>query len=341
MRWILRGVAAEPDGHDTSFCVGFALSPALSPFLVFPSLHGASVRPGRRSPRLIREFATFRVRRRGIAPSSLVNETRVVTLCLAYLRDHGRRVNSIRVKDIDAFVTGFAAGRAPPTIASACSTLRAFSRYLRATGRTRIDLASQIESPRIRSMNRPPRARPWRDVQRILAAIDRDHAPGRRDYALLLLMATFGMGVGEVLGLQLDDIEWKARVIHLRRPKTDIAVDLPFLDPVARALALYLREERPSHARSRAVFVSRHQPYQQLSGPSAIRDRIARYADRSSVQGGFLGTHPFRHSHAIRQMHIGAPIKTVGDILGHRRLSSTSVYVGCSRQVKRVVRLVL
>jgi integrase len=135
------------------------------------------------------------------------------------------------------------------------------------------------------------------------------------------------MGAGEVLGLRLDDIDWRARVLHVRRPKTGVTTVLPLLDPSARALAVYLRDARPAHATSRAVFVSQRLPHDALRASGALRHRLVEYAAAAGVRGGFLGTHVFRFSHATYQLSVGARAKVVGDILGHRRPASTSVYV--------------
>jgi integrase len=182
-------------------------------------------------------------------------------------------------------------------------------------------------APRIRTVDRPPRALPWKDVQRLLRRIDVRSRLGRRDYAMLLSMASYGLGAGEVLGIQLEDIDWKARTLQVHRPKTKTAIVLPLLDHVARAFAEYLRHERPAHAAAREVFVSHRMPHARLTASSAIRHRIAKHAAAAGITAAFLGSHVLRHSHACRQIEGGAPPKVLSDILGHRRPSSTSAYV--------------
>ncbi len=276
---------------------------------------------------LVAEFVGFRVRHRGVAPSTTPGDIRVATMFLGFLRTRDRRPSTLRIVDIDAFVIWLAARRKLKTVAGVCSTLRAFLRFLHATGRIHHDLSVHVVAPRVRSVDRPPRALPWDDVRRILRAIDVRRAPGRRDFALFLMMVTYGMEAGEIIGLQLDDIDWRAQVLHVRRPKTGVATALPLLDPIAQALATYIRLERPSHAPVRAVFVSHGLPHRRLSASSAIRHRLDKYAAIAGVHGRFLGTHVFRHTHATRQIEHGVPAKIVGDILGHRHPSSTSFYV--------------
>lgn len=277
--------------------------------------------------KIVRDFVAYRVKHRGIATRTMKSDVAVATKLLSFLRAGGRSPASMRVADLDGFVLELTSKCAKKTVAGNCSTLRAFLRFLHLTGRVRADLASCVVAPRIRSIDRPPRALPWKDVQRILRAIDVRRPLGRRDFALFLMMATYGMGAGEVYDLKLDDIDWKARTIRLRRPKTGVVTLLRLLDPVARAVALYLRHERPAHAHARNVFVTDHMPHRALSGSTTIRHRLTKYAEAAGVSAPFIGTHVFRHSHATRQIEGGAPPKIVGDILGHRRPESTSTYV--------------
>src|SRR5436305_1168508 len=93
-------------------------------------------------------------------------------------------------------------------------------------------------APRCRcgaTSQRPPRTLPWTDVQRILRAIGRSEAPGRRDFAIVLLLATYGLGAAEVLGIRLQDLDWQAGILRVRRPKTNMTIELPLLPAVAKA----------------------------------------------------------------------------------------------------------
>jgi site-specific recombinase XerD len=291
-----------------------------------PTWRGPSPRSTPTLSVIVRGFVEYRLRHRGVAKQTTWIDARVASAFLGLLRSRGRRVADTRVVDLDDFVLKLAAKLAPRTVAGDCSTLRAFLRYLHATGRLPADLAACVAAPRIRRLDRPPRALPWRDVLRILRAIDVRCPLGCRDLALFLMMATYGMGAGEVCALTLDDIDWTARTVRVRRPKTGVVTLLPLLDPVARAIARYLRDERPAHAQDRAVFVTSQLPHRRLACSTTIRHRLHRYARAAGVHADFLGTHVFRHAHATRQIEGGASVKVVGDILGHRRPSSTSVY---------------
>jgi integrase/recombinase XerD len=166
-------------------------------------------------------------------------------------------------------------------------------------------------------------------------AHDRRRAP--RDYAMFLLMAVYGLGAGEVIGLRLDDIDWRDGVLCIRRPKTGAPIALPLLPAVARALVTYLRA-RPTTTGARELFVTVGLPHGALTS-SVLRRQARKYAGLAGVVVPTLGAHVFRHSHATRQVDIGAPIKIVGDILGHRRPSSTSTYVRVALERLRTVGL--
>ena len=142
-----------------------------------------------------------------------------------------------------------------------CSSLRAFLRFLHTTGRLQADLASGVMAPRFRVSERPPRTLPWREVRRILQAIRRSEPPGKRDFAMLLLLATYGLGAAEVLGLRLEDLDWRAGILRARRPKTKVRMELPLLPPVAKALTAYLRWERPPAKGTDRLFLRKSMPY--------------------------------------------------------------------------------
>lgn len=291
-----------------------------------------------RWPALLEAYGEHRRLHRGVSKGTLVRDMDVASSFLRSLRSRGRSVAAMRPADIDRFIDALSARLSRRTVAGLCSTLRCFLRFLRATGRIRCDLASCVVAPRFRTDERPPRALPWESVRRILRAIPRNEPVGRRDYAAFLLMATYGLGAGEIVGLRLDDVDWHGGVLRTHRPKTDVHLELPLLPAVARALVAYLRRGRPRYTPGRELFVTAGLPHRSVT-TSALRHQARKYAERAGVSVAVLGTHVFRHSHATRQIDSGAPAKIVGDILGHRRSSSTSLYVRLALKRLRTVAL--
>lgn len=228
--------------------------------------------------------------------------------------------------DIDRFVEKIAEHLSKVKVVDMCSSLRAFLRFLHITGRLQTDLARGVMAPRFRASERPPRTLPWQDVRRILRVIRRSEPPGKRDFAMLLLLATYGLGAAEVLGLRMEDLDWQAGILRARRPKTKVCIELPLLAPVAKALMAYLRWERPPAKGTNRLFLSKRMPYEPMTS-GAIRHRIRLYATQAGVSAKVIGAHAFRHSHASRQVDAGANLKIVSEILGHRSCSSTSVYI--------------
>lgn len=287
---------------------------------------------------MLAAYCDYRRSHCGIAERSLRRDIWTAKVFLALLPGGSKSVSKTSVADIDRFVSHLSARVSKQTVARRCVSLRAFLRFLHTTKRLRRDLASCVASPRIRWAERPPRALPWTDVRRILGAIRQKEPPGKRDFALLLLMAIYGLGAAEVLGLHLEDVDWKSGILHVRRPKTKAQIELPLLPPVAKALAVYLQAERPSLAQSRRIFLNTTIPYTPLSS-GVFRDRIRRHARQAGIDVPVLGAHVFRHSHATRQIDAGANPKVVSDILGHRCPSSTSLYVRVALRRLREVAL--
>lgn len=289
-------------------------------------------------PALLRAYSEYRRSHRGVAPRTLKRDLNVAADFLRRLRSLRRTVAAMRVVDVDKYVENLSTRLGRSTVADNCSSLRCFLRFLHTTGRVPQDRASCVIAPRRRIDERPPRSLTWDAVRRILRAIPRDRSSGRRDFAMLLLMASYGLGGGEVVHLRLDDIDWRAHILRARRPKTAVPIELPLLPAVARAIAAYLRRGRPSHALGREIFVTSALPHRGLT-TSALRHKIRKYARCAGIVTSKLGCHIFRHSHATRQIDAGAPPKIVSDILGHRRPSSTSVYVRLALQRLRTVAL--
>lgn len=293
--------------------------------------------PARLNP-LIAAYRHYRLSHCGVAGSTLRRDINTAGEFLTLVRTRRKSAARTTIEDIDAFVAQLSRRCSKGTVADACSSLRSFLRFLRTTGRLRRDLVAYVMSPRERLAERPPQALPWVHVRRILQSISRTQARGRRDFAMLLMMAVYGFGAAEVLGLRLDDVDWESKTLTAVRPKTGAVIELPLLPPVARALAAYLREERPRHAESRRIFVDSRMPHNPLTS-GAIRHRIRHYAGKAGITAKVIGAHAFRHSHASRQVDSGASLKVVSDILGHRRPSSTSVYVRVALRRLRAVAL--
>jgi integrase len=180
---------------------------------------------------------------------------------------------------------------------------------------------------------------PWEDVQRLLRAVDTSTVHGLRDHALLLMMSTYGFGAGEVIRLQLQDIDWNAGTLKVVRPKTGVAFTLPLLPAVGRVLARYLRDGRPRSTPTRNVFVQMKMPFGPLSASSPVRHIIIKHARVARIDAPYLGSHVLRHSNAARQLDVGTRARVLSDLLGHRDPESVSAYVRIATESLREVSL--
>ncbi|MFN8543239.1 MAG: site-specific integrase [Candidatus Binatia bacterium] len=174
----------------------------------------------------------------------------------------------------------------------------------------------------------------WDTVTAFPAAIDRATPMGRRDYAIFLLIATYGLRTSEVAGLRLDDVEWRASRLCVRRPKTQTPLVLPLTDAVGAALLDYLRHARPSRPSYRELFLRPRAPAGPLA-PTAVTEAFQGWTRRSRLPIPYHGLHCLRHSLAVHLLRQGTSLKTIGDLLGHRSTESTCVYLRLDVEISR------
>ena len=288
---------------------------------------------------VLRDYAVHLTRQRGNPDPTVHKKLDHVGKLFEHLAASGKSWRQMRLPDIDEFLIQCAYGYSRATTADVASTVRSLCRFLLASGRLRFDLAGAVISPVQPQFERPRRAWPWEDVQRLLRAVDTSTAAGLRDHALLLMMSTYGLGAGEVIRLQLQDIDWNAGTIQMVRPKTGVNFVLPLLPAVGKVLASYLRHGRPPHTPTRHVFVQAKVPFSALTAASAVRHVLVKHAKAAGIQATYLGSHVLRHSNAARQIDVGTQARTLSELLGHRESQSLSAYVRIATQTLREVSL--
>lgn len=283
--------------------------------------------PPTRSERLIHAYREHLERVRGLAASTIGRHARLAGDFLHFLRyDDVHSLPQARVVDLEAFVAEASARVGRITMQKVIAILRSFLRFLAVSGEIPAGLDRQIESPRHHRGERLVRALPWNDVLSLLHTIDRSTVKGCRDYAMLLLIATYGLRVSEVASLDLDDIQWRARTVRVPRPKVAAPLVLPLTDEVATSLVMYLRR-RSGEAGERRLFLRVRAPRGPVQS-TAVCDAFDVWAARAGVQApGLGGPHCLRHALAMHLLRQGTPLKTIGDLLGHRSVESTGIYL--------------
>ena len=288
---------------------------------------------------LLRAYAEHLARQRGSPEGTVQKRLDHVGQVLEHLRRRGKTWRELALADIDEFLIGCSRRFARATTADIAGSMRSFARFLLSTGRISVNLADSVISPVQPKYERPRRALPWEDVQRLLRVVDTSSARGLRDHALLLMMSTYGFGAGEVIRLQLQDIDWNAGTLKVVRPKTSVAFTLPLLPPVAKVLARYLRQGRPPHTPTRHLFVQMMVPFGPLTSSSAVRHILVKHASVAGINAAYLGSHVLRYSYAARQLDVGTPPRVLSDLLGHRDPESVSAYVRIATESLREISL--
>ncbi|MDP2707979.1 MAG: site-specific integrase, partial [Burkholderiales bacterium] len=204
------------------------------------------------------------------------------------------------------------------------SALRSFLRYARYLGEVTLDLAAAVPIVANWSMTSIPRAISADHVRRLLASIDRHTALGRRDYAVLLLLARLGLRASEVAFLELDDIDWKTGRLAVRS-KGAQRLELPLLAEVGKAIVAYLRHGRP-FSTSRRVFLRAKAPIRGFQGASGVGSIVRHSLKRAGINAPTTGAHQFRHGLATEMLRQGASLGEIGELLGHRHPQTTMIY---------------
>jgi len=226
------------------------------------------------------------------------------------------------------------------TVAVHASALRGFLSYLRLDGSVSTDLASVIELPPRYSMADPPRALPPSVVERLLAGVDKATALGRRDFAMLLLAARYGMRSSDIRGLRFDQVHWREQRILLVLSKTQRRLELPLLADVDHALVSYIRHGRPACG-AREIFVRHLAPVSRLAQRNSLWSVMHRAlkAARVTIPSGERGLRLLRHSAATSLLGRGVRLDTISDILGHACVDTTRRYAQVDLASLRTVAL--
>lgn len=280
------------------------------------------------SAQLIATYRTYLERVRGLAPATVNRSATIAADFLhgVHLDHHPQRLGELGVAQIDAFMTQTGQRMGRISMQKVAAVLRSFLKFLATEGKIPAGLEQHIESPRHYRGERLPRALPWDDVLVLLRSVDRSIPKGRRDYAMLLLIATYGLRVGEVARLELDDIAWRDGHICMPRPKVGTPLLFPLTDGIASALLEYLRHDRP-HSTHRRVFLRVREPVGPIES-TAICDAFDAWVARAGIRLPHLGgTYCLRHAVAMHLLRQATPIKTIGDLLGHRSVESTGIYL--------------
>jgi site-specific recombinase XerD len=262
---------------------------------------------------------------RGFAASTVSSHRRTAQCFLQHLQEAGNAVRCIRAGTIESYIAKAGRRLSRATLQHEIAALRGFLRFLTMDGRAPAGLDRQIDTPRLYRLEQLPRALPWETVRTLLQSVDTTSPMGLRDYAMFLLIASYGLRASEVVAISLDDIHWRQGILRIHQRKTSSPLELPLTNEVLSALVKHLKRTPPP-APYRRVFLRMRAPMGVLK-PTAVTEAFQALVRKSGLSISYHGPHCMRHAYALRLLKNGTPLKTIGDILGHRTAEATCMYL--------------
>jgi integrase/recombinase XerD len=296
-------------------------------------LHGTGVidvgRANQREhdPVLLTAFCDWMRLRRGTKDSTLGTYSISIRDLLKRIGDEPGRLDA---KGLRQFVLDTSRKQGIAATKNCTTALRMFLRFLIAEGKCAVDLADAIPVVAHWKLSSLPRYLQSADVERVIASCNLDSSVGRRDRAILLLLARMGFRAGDIFQMQLEDVDWKGAwisVTGMSRRQTKF----PLTQEIGQAIVNYLQNGRPDTV-STALFVGSRAPFRAFANHCAISVIVAKAMHRAGVQcpsGG--AAHVLRHSVATSLLREGTSLQDIAVILGHRSVTTTQIYAKVDR----------
>jgi integrase/recombinase XerD len=274
---------------------------------------------------------------RGLRPRSILAYRHYLRRFERYLEDVGCELAALSLPVVTGYITTVAQQFGPRSMVNIAGTLRVFLRHAHGEGLLQRDISKQVEVPQHYRLADIPRSISWDAVQKMFDQVDRRTLAGRRDYAMLLLMVTYGLRAREVAALTLDDLDWKRDRLHVRERKAEHSTTYPLAPVVGEAIVDYLKNGRPD-VQSRLLFWRHLAPRLPLT-QAAVSAMTSKYLHKAGIPVSRPGSHTLRHACVQRLVDNGFPLKTIGDYVGHRSPSSTMIYAKVQVDALREVAL--
>lgn len=234
------------------------------------------------------------------------------------------QLNELCPQDIDRFLISHAHERTPKVAQLMVSAIRSFLRFLFRYGETKSDLSTAVPTVASWRLSQIPKYIKPEKVESLLRNCDLTTSVGRRNYSILLLIARLGLRAGEVVALELDDINWRSSELRIHG-KGQYCDRLPLPHALGEALAIYLQKDRPK-CPTRRVFVKIRAPYQGFKNSTTVSTIVRRAIEKSGLDTPSKGAHLLRHSLATAMLCNGASMAEIGELLRHRSPNSTEIY---------------
>lgn len=285
---------------------------------------------------LLSRYEGYLRRERGLTECTIVGYRRFVGAYVAECLDRNApRLGSLSPSDVREFLLARVRRLHPRQAQQMGTALRSFLRFLFLRGEIATDLSLSVPTVRRWQLSGVPRHLATRDVERLIRSCDGSSATGRRNRAILLLLARLGLRACEIRSLELGDLHWREGEITVRG-KGLVHDRLPLPPDVGEALAQYLRKDRPRGG-SRRVFICRRAPYRGFGHSSTVTTIVARALARAGLAPPTRGAHLLRHSLATTMLRRGASLSEIGQVLRHRSANTTEIYAKVDFDALRAV----
>lgn len=286
--------------------------------------------------RLARAYERFLVHERGLTSATVKNYLPTVHAFLTErFGTETVQLKRLVAQDANQFILRHAQRLSRTRAKLLVTVLRSFLRFLYQRGDIPIDLASAVLPVMHWRLSGLPKSLAPGQVQLMLENCDRSTVTGRRDYAILLLLARLGLRASEVVALRLDDLDWDTGVVTIPG-KGQRCEPLPLPHEVGEALVGYLQDGRPP-CNTRCLFVRICAPHRGFAGAAAICDVVRRALVRAGIDAPFKGSHVLRHSLATEMLRRGASLEDIGQILRHRHPETTQIYAKVDLEALRAL----
>ncbi|MHB1927710.1 MAG: tyrosine-type recombinase/integrase [Leptospirillum sp.] len=281
-------------------------------------------------------FFTYLSQEKGLKPSTLFLYRHYLIRFSDFLSRQGiLSLKEISVATLSAFVVDVAPNLSPNSRRNLCGTVKVFLRYCHRENILPNALEQAVEMPQAYRLATLPRAIGWEDVRRMLDQVDRRSVKGRRDYAILLLLVTYGLRAHEVAALTLEDIDWQRDRLLVPERKAGHSTAYPLAGVVGKAILDYLQHGRPK-TEDRHLFFRVLAPIVPIQS-SAVSSCVVTYLHKAGITVYRAGSHTLRHTCVQHLVDADFPLKTVGDYVGHRSPSSTAIYTKIATEALREV----
>jgi len=287
---------------------------------------------------LKRRYGQYLKRERGLTETTVTRYQGIIDRFLTDRFD-GKplRLEVLSPSDIADFVRSRARSASPSGASLTVTALCSFLRFLFQCGEIPTNLAACVPSVARWRQDSVPKYLNTEQVKRLLKACDRNTSTGRRDYAILLLLARLGFRASEVVNLELEDIDWRNGEITV--PGKGLVRDrLPLPVDVGEAVAMYLSRDR-CKCPTRQVFLCMKAPRRGFASAGAVSTLVRRAILRAGLDPPLKGAHLLRHSLATGMLRRGASMVEIGEILRHRTPASTEIYAKVDFKSLRAIAL--